>query len=163
MPAKNSGLCAQATSLHPVYILLSLPLYSVLPLCWISTESFQLLCHAFCTSLAEELLPSSTREDKSKILKELLDPVQLKFLQVEAQEEKEEPASKKVQTRKPVDVTPFPSYYLTQYTRLLSGTLSPWKPVQAWEHATAYRPGSVCQQLGLVWVKLLLGFLQGEG
>lgn len=97
------------------------------------------------------------------MLMESLDPLQLNFLQVEAWIEKEgEFASKKVQTRKAVDVIPLPSYYFTQHTLLLWEALSPWKPVQAGKHATAERSGSVCQQLTLVSVKHLLGFLQGE-
>lgn len=98
------------------------------------------------------------------MLKDSVEPLQLNFRQVKAWIEKEgEPASKKVQTQKAVDVIPFPSYYFTQCTPLLWEALSPWKSVQAGKHATAERSGSVCQQLTLVRVKHLLGFLQGEG
>lgn len=49
------------------------------------------------------------------MLKNSVEPLQLSFLWVKAWTEREgEPASKKVQTQKAVDVIPFPSYYFTQ-------------------------------------------------
>lgn len=97
---KKSCLCAQATSLHPLYILPSSPLYSVLSLYYVSTESLvpAYLSHIYCccnvTHLTEFLL-RCTREDTIEILMDFLDPLQLNFLQVKAWIERGEPASKK--------------------------------------------------------------------